>query len=362
VVVTNSYGSTTSTAAFLAVNTNVKPSIAQQPQNYTVTNGYNAYFTNVANGTAPLAYQWYFNTNTAIAGGTNPVLVVPFALTNQAGYYSVIVTNVAGSATSAPASLTVIPTLPIIFVQPQAASTTNGQPFSFTVTAAGQNPLHYQWYTNAILAADALAGKTNSALTIAIATNWMAGNYYVVITNQLGKATSSPAPLTVLSKPVIMQQPQNAVVTNGDPATFTVGAAGAGVLSYQWYFHTNTLVTGATNISLIFTNAITNLAGYYSVRVTNMFGAVTSSYALLTISNRPNLLSFEFDPASGTASFAYADIARGTNRLWVTTNLASAGAWRAIATNVMATNGLWFVTDPGAAKTNSARFYRFSTP
>jgi hypothetical protein len=174
--------------------------------------------------------------------------------------------------------------------------------------------------------------------------------------------TSGVALLTVLTKPVITLNPQNTVVTNGAPVTFTAASTGAGALIYQWFFHTNTLLAGATNTGLTFTNAITNLAGYYSVRVTNTFGAVTSTYALLSISNRLNFLSFAFNPASGSASFAVANLARSTNRLWATTNLAAANAWRAIATNVMATNGLWFYTDTNAARSNALRFYRFSNP
>jgi hypothetical protein len=98
------------------------------------------------------------------------------------------------------------------------------------------------------------------------------------------------------------------------------------------------------------------------VRVTNSLGAATSSYALLAVSNHLNFLSFSFNPGSGSASFALANVAQSTNRLWASSNLAVVAAWRAIATNVMGTNGLWFYTDPNTARTNPARFYRFSTP
>ena len=363
VIVTNLYGSATSAPALLTVVVPPsKPVFTQQPQNFTVTNGYNAAFTNVASGTSPLSYQWYFNTNTAIAGGTNAILLITFATTNQAGHYTVAVSNPAGSVTSSPALLTVISTKPIIFTQPAPTTATNGQPFSFTVLAAGQPPLAYQWYTNAVVPPAAQHFQTNSTLTYPVATNTLVAYYIVVVTNALGKATSSPALLTVLTKPIITLQPQNVVVTNGFPVTFTSAATGPGVLNFQWYFRTNTLVAGATSPTLTFTNAYTNLAGFYDVRVTNTFGAVTSSYALLIISNRPNLLSFLVDPVSGSATFAYADTPKGTNFLWASTNLAVPAAWRVIATNVMATNGLWFYTETNSAHTNDVRFYRFSTP
>ncbi len=363
VIVTNLYGSATSAPAELTVMVPVSlPAITQQPQNYTVTNGFAAAFTNVASGASPLFYQWYFNTNTPVAGGTNAILLLPFAATNQAGYYTVVVTNPAGGVTSSPARLAVVSTAPIIFTQPQPLTVTNGNPVNFSVLAAGQNALKFQWYTNAVSALYALSGQTNTTVAFAAASNNLAGNYLVVITNALGKATSSPALLTVMSKPVITQAPQNVTVTNGGPATFTSAATGAGALSFQWFFRTNTVVPGATNTWLTFTNAITNLAGFYSVRVTNTFGSTTSSYALLAVSNHLNLLAFSFNATNGSASLALANAANSTNRLWASTNLTATNFWQVIATNVMATNGLWFFTDTNIAKTNRTRFYRFSTP
>lgn len=363
VVVTNLYGGATSTPALLTVTVPAPvPSITQPPQNYTVTNGYNAAFTNLATGSGLLLFQWYFNTNLAIAGATNAILSLNFVTTNQAGYYSVAVNNAAGSVTSAPASLTVISTQPILFAQPEALTVTNGAPVSFAVVAAGQSPLQYQWYTNSVAATYLLAGKTNSTLAFVTASNGLAGNYLVVIANSLGKATSNPALLIVLTKPVMLLQPQNVMVTNGNPVKFTANATGAGALNFQWYFRTNTLITSATNTWLALTNAITNVAGYYAVRVTNTFGAVTSSYALLAVSNGANLLGFTLNAANGSASFALANLARSTNRLWATTNLAAGGSWQVLASNVMATNGLWFFADTNAARSNSQRFYRFSTP
>ena len=360
VVVTNSAGSVTSAPAKLTVIVPVAlPVITQQPQNITVTNGYDAAFTNVASSTGPLFYQWYFNTNTPVTGGTNAILVVPFVTTNQAGYYGVIVTNSAGSVTSAPAKLTVITTKPIIIGQPQPVLVTNGSTVSFSVAAAGLGPLSYQWYTNRVAPGYLIHGAASNPFTFTANTN-LQGGYLVLVSDSLGKATSSPALLTVITTPVITLDPLNVVVTNGDPVNFTSAATGPGVLSYQWLFQTNTLLGGATNTSLAFTNTYSSLAGYYAMRVTNSYGSVTSSYARLTVSTQLNFLSFDFSPAEGSASFALANAVNSTNRLWASSNLA--GAWFAIATNVMATNGLWFYTDPNTARTNRVRLYRFSTP
>jgi hypothetical protein len=62
-----------------------------------------------ASGSAPLAYQWHFNTNTPISGATSNSLLLGAADLADAGTYSVIVTNNYGSITSGLATVTVLP-------------------------------------------------------------------------------------------------------------------------------------------------------------------------------------------------------------------------------------------------------------
>jgi len=83
------------------------PLIALQPASQTLPIGGTARFNVTAIGTLPLAYQWYFNTNTPMGGATTAALVFGPVTTNQTGNYQVIVTNLYGSATSSPAGLTV---------------------------------------------------------------------------------------------------------------------------------------------------------------------------------------------------------------------------------------------------------------
>jgi pectate lyase len=106
VIVTNAYGATTSAVAWLTV-TSAAPVILSPPEDQTVMVGQDATFTVSASGTAPLSYQWYFNTNTLLAGRTSSSLVVTNAQTNDSGAYLVIASNALGSATSAVATLTV---------------------------------------------------------------------------------------------------------------------------------------------------------------------------------------------------------------------------------------------------------------
>jgi alpha-tubulin suppressor-like RCC1 family protein len=82
--------------------------------------------------------------------------------------------------------------------------------------------------------------------------------------------------------PVINNQPVSQTVAPNANVNFTVAAAGAGTLSYQWYFN-GSVIPGAafTNYNINF--ATTNNVGNYTVVITNLYGCVTSSIAALTV-------------------------------------------------------------------------------
>jgi len=82
------------------------PSITTPPQSQTVALSNAATFTVTAAGTAPLHYQWFFNTNTPIGGNSNALALLNVQ-SNHAGAYSVVVTNNYGAVTSALATLTI---------------------------------------------------------------------------------------------------------------------------------------------------------------------------------------------------------------------------------------------------------------
>lgn len=110
VVVSNSAGSVTSSAATLTVNAAATaPTITVQPSSQTVTAGQSATFSVTATGTAPLSYQWQnAATSTNISGATSPSYTLSSTTTSESGTtFKVVVTNSAGSATSNTATLTV---------------------------------------------------------------------------------------------------------------------------------------------------------------------------------------------------------------------------------------------------------------
>jgi hypothetical protein len=278
VVVTNAYGSITSTVAQLTVL--VPPTITAQPTNQTVPAGSSANFQVSATGTSPLNFQWWFNGTNSIGANTN-VLTVGNAQPNQAGAYSVVITNAAGSVTSAVALLT-IATPPSITQQPSNLVVVQGQNATFSVGASGYAPLNYQWRLNGA----AIASTTSTSFTLIGATTTNAGNYDVVVSNPYGSATSTVAQLTVLQPPLITSQPTNQNVAVSGSVTFQVAASGTATLNYQWWFNgTNAVGTNGNTLNL---SAVqTSQAGGYTVVVTNSAGSVTSTVATLTVGVPP---------------------------------------------------------------------------
>jgi hypothetical protein len=119
VTVANSAGTNTA-SALLTVNLPViPPTITSPPQSLTVSNGETASFSVTASGTAPLSYQWqWYGTN--LPAATLATLVLTNVQLANSGDYAVVVSNAAGTNTSAAAHLTVLgPVTPLVLANPQ---------------------------------------------------------------------------------------------------------------------------------------------------------------------------------------------------------------------------------------------------
>jgi len=185
-------GPSVSNADFFATYTIYSPPvITTQPLSQTVNPGATVSFSVVATGTTPLRYQWRFN-GASIASTTATSYTKTNVQAAAAGNYSVVVTNLAGTATSANAILAVN-TPPNITLPPQSQTVVAGTNVTFTVTAGGTAPLSYQWRLNGAN----IALATASTCTRPGVQLTDAGNYVVVVTNSLGAVTSAPAVLTV---------------------------------------------------------------------------------------------------------------------------------------------------------------------
>ncbi|MGD0404052.1 MAG: hypothetical protein ABSB66_12745 [Candidatus Acidiferrales bacterium] len=113
-VFTNTAGSATTTNATLTVNAgNTAPTITTNPTNVTVTACATATFTAAASGSPTPTVQWQVSTNsggtfTNLSGATSTTLSIPGTTVAMNGNeYHAVFTNVAGSATTTNATLTV---------------------------------------------------------------------------------------------------------------------------------------------------------------------------------------------------------------------------------------------------------------
>jgi len=103
VVVSNVFGSTTSTPAVLTV-TESPPVIITQPTNQDFHFGDNFALQVQVDGSGPLLYQWWLN-GTPISGATNATFSFSNAHDDSRGVYTVTIQNPLGSITSQPLQL-----------------------------------------------------------------------------------------------------------------------------------------------------------------------------------------------------------------------------------------------------------------
>src|SRR5581483_925609 len=179
------------------------PVILTQPQSQSVGVGTNVSFSVSATATAPLFYQWQYN-GANIAGATNATLNLGGADNTKVGNYDVVV-SLAQSFASLVSNqvFSATATLAVNFGSGVAGPRLTGQPTgevaslggntTLTAAAVGGAGLTYQWYLNGA----AVAGATNTALTLTGAQLSQAGYYTVVISNAGGSVTSQPTPVTV---------------------------------------------------------------------------------------------------------------------------------------------------------------------
>ena len=299
VIIRNVFGSVTSAMARLTVAP-LPPAITNPPQALSVDLGNPAVFSAGVSGSAPFVFEWQRN-GLAVPGGTGLSLQLPAVTTNSAGEYRLIASNAGGSATSAPALLTVLVRKPVITKQTGRVNSDIGLDVSFSVEAAGALPLFYQWQFNG----QALAGATNPVLRFqAVSTN-QAGNYQVVVSNFMGKASSAAAALTLRGYPAgIASSPSSLSADAGSAGTFSGAASGNLPLACWWQRNGQNIagsliehpvVDRPTNAAflpaaLTLPSVSSNDAGSYRFVASNAFGVQTSAPAALTVVYRPPVL------------------------------------------------------------------------
>jgi hypothetical protein len=190
-VTINNAVSQASASAVLTVFT--PPIITNQPADLTTNAGGSATFSCGLSGTPPFSFKWLYQKS--VVAGFNPSLVLTNLKPTAAGGYSCIVTNIAGSATSRVAMLTInLP--PQITSQPGSRTISSNATAILNVSASGSPPPDYQWRFNG-----STVGPDASSLNVSNFSTASQGVYSVVVTNAAGAVTSAPA-LLLLDSPL----------------------------------------------------------------------------------------------------------------------------------------------------------------
>jgi uncharacterized repeat protein (TIGR03803 family) len=184
------------------------PVITSQPASQSVLEGAMASLSAGVSNSAACTYHWYFENGSyvtnvtdggSVSGSGSGTLVIANVSAANAGAYWVTVSNAAGSATSEPAFLGVVPWRPVITAQPTDQSVAAGQTVSFVVQASGTPPLSYAWQRNGAPLIDGgnVSGSATRTMTLLAASLADAATYSVVVSNGAGVAPSAGAVLTV---------------------------------------------------------------------------------------------------------------------------------------------------------------------
>lgn len=251
----------------------------------------------VAQGPGPLHYQWWHDGN-LLTQETNSQLLLNAISPEQFGDYRLTVFNAYGSLQSSNASVSL--DLPaFVSQQPVGRNVKVGTNVTFSVTAFGTGPLHYQWRWNG----QPLTGATNSLLLLTNVQLSQSGNYDVQVSDSIGSGYSDVARLGVFIPPTILQNPDAWVTTQGQPIRLAVVATGTLPLTYRWK-RGSVVLDGQTNSVLLITNAQSANVGNYTVAVSNPGGSAGSpnvSVSVLADADRDGIADV-WETANGLSS------------------------------------------------------------
>jgi putative component of toxin-antitoxin plasmid stabilization module len=261
-------------------------SIALAPQTVSVCPGTVAVFNVSAVSTisgANMTYQWMKDGIIIVNGGringanTATLTISGATQADVSANYTVKVTSQPGSATvtSAPVALSLKATTSIT-LQPQSRQVCEGEVLGLDVAAEGAG-LNYEWRFNGMPITTA-----GGSLYSPIATPGMSGEYTVLVKGDCGEVLSQTVNVTVKAKPSITVQPVAVSQNQFSTLNLSVEAAGAGLLTYQWYLNGNA-IAGATNATYSKTNTGQADAGIYHVVVIGECGTVNSTEVVVQI-------------------------------------------------------------------------------
>jgi hypothetical protein len=173
-----------------------------------------------------------------------------------------------------------------------------------------------------------------------------------------GVARIKLGPLDRLAPPEILEQPMSQIVTEGNPASFTVQATTTPITRAQWLFNGNALL-GATNAVLSLGTAELDSAGIYQLVLSNRFGLLRSVPVTLTVqpsnaaSTQVRAVNPQYHPGEFQLILPYT--AAGSRFLLESTESLTNPSWRVLS--MVDGNGLMHVLIDSTT-TSAQKFYR----
>ena len=161
------------------------PNILTNPVSMTVTATMTATFSVSATGVPDPSYQWLLNgTNVINATATSSTLVISNAQDVNAGVYSVIVSNAAGTLTSSGATLTIVDVAPVANFTASPISGVEPLTVTFNDISGGSTALALHWDFGDGNTADTAGGAS-------VQNTYAAGTYTVTLiaSNAVGTST-----------------------------------------------------------------------------------------------------------------------------------------------------------------------------
>ncbi len=175
-----------------------------QPASSTPAVGSTLRLSVAATGTNAISYQWRKQGMDLVNGGrisgvTTATLVITGVAAGDAGSYDVVISNGAGSQTSATVSITPM-SGPVVVVPPASKTVGTTTTLNLSVIAIGNGTLAYQWRKDGtpLVNGGTTNGVTTSSLNLTNAQTANSGAYEVVVTDSIGSVTSAVAQVAVV--------------------------------------------------------------------------------------------------------------------------------------------------------------------
>jgi hypothetical protein len=263
------------------------PVIVSHPSSLVAVATFNATFTVSATGPGPIFYQWRRN-GANIPGANASTYTIQNLQPTQAGLYTVLVFNSAGSVESdaaelsvkLPPNITAHPASRAVYIKPdpKAANLPNGTNVTFTVAAtSGNSGLAYQWRFNGV----DIPGATGTSLTVSNVQLESEGDYTCAVTDSIATVISSPARLVPWISPVIVQRPVDQVVAAGGDVSFSIEVTGNPMpFAFSWRRSLGSVVVN-TNSGNYRSNFVTLNTSSSFLTLTN--GILASNYVMRVV-------------------------------------------------------------------------------